>query len=177
MLPSFTDEGLLPPGDYELTANEIRGSFLVTGEAVTVTWDSAWRGHLVDNLEILVDQLHTVGVWDVFIDGSFVEEKGHPGDIDGYFICTLADVSSGRLQADLNALDPYDVWTWDPADKTAAPGSTKKHLPMWYRYHVEFYPHWGQSSGIPDSYGHEQTFPSAFRRTRSGAPKGIIKLK
>ena len=32
---------------------------------------------------------------EVFADGSFVEEKDHPNDIDGYFVCSLTDLSSG----------------------------------------------------------------------------------
>jgi hypothetical protein len=51
-LPSFTDEGLLPPGDYLLTVEELRQSYLVTGEGVrSDTWDVLWRGRLVDNTD------------------------------------------------------------------------------------------------------------------------------
>ena len=48
---------------------------------------------------------------------------------------------------------------------------------MWHRYRVELYPHFGQSSGIRDKYGHELQFPSAFRQQRgSSEPKGIIQI-
>ena len=176
-LPSFTDDGVFPPGDYEMTFEEVRESFLVTGDGLSVTWDSGWRAWLVDNLEIMVDQLHQVGVWEIFIDGSFVEEKDHPNDIDGYFHCTLQDVSSGNLVWKLNQIDPHQVWTWDPQSRTSASGTLKKQLPMWHQYRVELYPHFGQGSAIWDNYGQELTFPSAFRRTRSGAQKGLIKLQ
>jgi len=43
-LPPFTAEGLLPGGDYPLTLDELRSSFLVTGVGVgSATWDAPWR--------------------------------------------------------------------------------------------------------------------------------------
>lgn len=84
-LPEFTEEGGLPPGDYELAIPEIRESMLVVGPRGNPEhkhWDRQWRGTLVDMLQILVGQLVTVGVTDVFIDGSFVEDKNHPNEID-----------------------------------------------------------------------------------------------
>ncbi len=58
----------------------------MTGEGnASTTWDRPWRARLVDNLEIMVLQLWQVGVTSIWIDGSFVENKDHPHDIDGYF--------------------------------------------------------------------------------------------
>jgi hypothetical protein len=75
-LPPFNADGLLPPGDYELTLNELRSSPLVVGPSTgRPTWDASWRGHVVDNLEVLVGQLRQVGVREIYIDGSFVEDK------------------------------------------------------------------------------------------------------
>src|SRR5207302_7131057 len=90
VLPPFTTEGLLPPGDYPLTLPALRASYLVTGEGVgSPTWDAAWRSELVDNLAVLVGQLSRCGIYEVFVDGSFVENKDHPNDIDGYFPCDV----------------------------------------------------------------------------------------
>lgn len=141
-------------------------------------WDSAWRGRLVDNLEILVNQLRAVSVVDVFIDGSFVEDKDHPNDIDGYFVCSKKDLASGALERGLNLQDRYKVWTWDPRSRRPYRGYAKLQLPMWHRYRVEMYPHFpGLSSGIRDRHGNEMEFPSAFRQSRrNGLPRGIIKL-
>jgi hypothetical protein len=70
VLPPFTPEGVLPPGDYPLTLEELRASALVTGEGVaSLTWDAAWRRQLVDNLAILVRQLRQVGIDRIFVDG------------------------------------------------------------------------------------------------------------
>ena len=176
---SFTTDGLLPPGDYELTVAELRESLLVRGviEAKNSTWDTAWRAKLVDNLSIMVGDLHAVGIREIWINGSFVEQKDHPNDIDGYFPCDLAYLASGRLEEDLNKINPRGIWTWDPTSRRPHRGYPKLQLPMWHAYRVELYPHVGQLTGIRDRHGHELEFPSAFRQSRfDGAAKGIVKL-
>ncbi len=177
-LPAFTADGVLPVGDYALTLDELRGSALVHGPAGRAKhshWDTAWREQLVDNLTVLVKQLRQVGITGIFIDGSFVEDKDHPNDIDGYFECDLQDLASGQLERELNLLDPYRIWTWDPVARSAK-GLGKRQLPMWHQYRVELYPHVGQMSGIRDQHGNELDFPAAFRLSRSRIPKGIIKI-
>jgi len=183
-IPPFTPEGLLPPGDFELTIEELRQSVLVHGlgqSSGSPTWDAEWRLKLVDNLEILTRQLWTVGIHEVFADGSFAEDKDHPNDIDGYFVCDLERLASGQLTRDLNLLDPYKVWTWDPASRRPYRGYPKLQLPMWHRYRVELYPHvpgLGAGCGIWDKHGNELEFPSAFRQSRrDGTPRGIVKLR
>lgn len=97
-IPPFTDEGLLPAFDIPATFENLRASHLVTGDGVgSKSWDRKWRAYLVDNLEVLVNQLWRVGIDQIFIDGSFVEEKDHPNDIDGYFECDRRELMSGRL--------------------------------------------------------------------------------
>ena len=114
-LPTFDALGLLPPGDYELTFEELRRSLLIVGPGnADRMWDSIWRESLVDNLEVMTRQLWQVGIREVFADGSFVEEKDHPNDIDGYFVCSLADLASGELTRKLNLLDPYKIGIRSP---------------------------------------------------------------
>ncbi len=179
-LPEFTPDGLLPPGDYELTLDELAESMLVRGPDNTQQypqWDADWRKRLVENLAILTQQLWQVGITEIFIDGSFAEDKEHPNDIDGYFACDLMDFASGKLERELNLLDPHKIWTWDPVSRRPYRGYPKKQLPMWHQYRVEFFPHYGQLSGIHDQYGHELEFPSAFRQARTNSkPKGIIRI-
>ncbi|MGB5811558.1 MAG: hypothetical protein WBG86_13555 [Polyangiales bacterium] len=177
-MPSFTAKGILPQGDYGLTLDELRGSLLCSSSTgVSQTWDSQWRRQLVDNLALLAKQLWSIGLDRIFVDGSFVEDKDHPNDIDGYFECELSDFASGRVTRELNLLDPHKCWTWDPDERLPYRGYPKRQLPMWHRYRVELYPHYGQFSGILDDHGHELEFPSAFRRSRrDGTPRGIIKL-
>jgi hypothetical protein len=176
-LPPFTEEGLLPVGDYPLTLAQLRASYLVTGQCVpSSTWDRAWRGHLADNLEVLLKQLWQVGITVIFINGSFIEDKDHPNDIDGYFECDPRHLR--QLIQELNALDPYQIWTWSPASRQPDPNSTKLQLPMWHRYRVELYPHFpGILTGIKDEFGNDLEFPAAFRRSRTGfRPKGIVRI-
>ena len=99
--------------------------------------------------------------------------------IDGYFVCDVVEIASGRLVRALNRLAPQKVWTWDPALRRPYPGYPKKQLPMWHVYRVELYPHFpGLSSGIRDKFGNELEFPAAFRQCRrDSTPKGIVKLK
>src|SRR5262245_41423961 len=139
-IPAFTSEGLLPPFDYPATFDELRASHLVTGQGIdSPTWDSAWRERLVDNLEVMVGQLWQVGVEHIYIDGSFVEEKDHPNDIDGYFECGAREFVTRQLHRALNAIDRYKVWTWDEASRRRDRNSAKAQLPMWHRYRVELY--------------------------------------
>lgn len=111
------------------------------------------------------------------LTGSFAEEKDHPNDIDGYFECDRLGFLSGKIERDLNLLNPHKVWTWDPATRRPFRSYPKWQLPMWHHYRVELWPHFGQSSGIVDQYGHELDFPAAFRKSRdNNQPRGIVKI-
>lgn len=182
MIPDFDTEGLLPPGDYEVSFEELGQSTLVMGgERHRENWDAAWRLQLVRNLDRVSQQLWSVGIRDIYVDGSFVEDKDHPNDIDGYFVCDLHSLITGELARQLNLLEPSKVWTWDPATRRPFRGYPKKQLPMWHQYRVELYPHMpglGIGCGLVDNRGHELEFPSAFRQCRrDGKPKGIVKIK
>jgi hypothetical protein len=182
-LPPFTEDGVLPPGDWELSFEELRASFLVKGPGEDYpNWDSSWRAVLVDNLETLVRELWEVGIDKVFVDGSFVEDKDHPNDIDGYFECDWQRLVSGELQDALNQRDPHRVWSWDPAERRPYRGYPKLQLPMWHQYRIELYPHTPGLIAGADHRGHPLEFPSWFRLSRrplsSGEEeKGIIKIR
>lgn len=180
-LPSFNSNGLLPPGDYSMTLDGLRRSLLVSGPGNShPNWDVEWRRQLIDNLEVLASELWNSGVDEIFVDGSFAEDKDHPNDIDGYFVCNPIELYSGELQRRLNLLDPHKVWTWDPQSRRPYRGYPKKQLPMWHRYRVELYPHpqGGVSqSGVFDSFGNELEFPSLFRLCRRDEnQKGIVRI-
>lgn len=174
----FDERGLLPPKDYPLTLEEIKESILVVGPPGVENWDRQWRRILVDNLQIMVKQLWAVGITEIFINGSFVEMKLHPNDIDGYFVTDVVSFATGDLQRKLNKLEPDKIWTWDPASRKPYRGFDKKQLPMWHKYRVELYPHFENlMSGIKDRHGNELQFPAAFRIQRhTYEPKGIIKV-
>ncbi len=179
MALSFNNDGLLPSGDHLLTLSELKTSVLVHGPEPHPEggWDAEWRLALVERAEILIKQLWEIGIEEIYLDGSFTEAKAHPNDIDGYFVCDVFDFASGAIQRKLNALDPHKIWTWDPAERRAYRDYMKKQLPIWHVYRVELYPHFGQSSGIRDSHGHDLLFPSAFRLQRgTDAAKGIVQV-
>jgi hypothetical protein len=180
-LPShFNEEGLLPQGDYVATFDDLRRSLLVRGpEPLRPTWDLSWRQKLVTNLETLVRQLWQCGIHSIVIDGSFVEDKDHPNDIDGYFECDFEEFATGELQRRLNLLDPQKVWTWSESSWMMVPGLTKPVLPMWLFYRVELFPHYGlANTGIRDERGAILSFPEAFRKSRSGdQPKGVVQIR
>jgi Family of unknown function (DUF6932) len=112
MLPCFADDGLLPPGDYELTIDQLKESMLVVGPGAGYPdWDVRWRLQLVWSLEALAGQLWQVGVTSsICIGGSFVEDRNHPHDIDGYFYCDDREFLTGRLEEKLNQLNPRGAW-------------------------------------------------------------------
>jgi len=180
MLPKrFNRHGFFPPKNYEMSLAELRQSVLTKGpEQVSPDWDAVWRCKLVSNLKILVAQLWQIGITGIFVDGSFVENNPFPHDIDGYFECGKRDFLSGDLERQLNAVCPEKIWTWDLSNRRYSEDSPDKaQLPMWHLYHVELYPHYGQSSGILDQFGNELAFPSAFRQDREGRPKGIVRIR
>lgn len=181
-IPSqFTSNGVLARGTYDATFAQIRSSILVTGTG-SPSWDSAWRGFLLNNAEILTKELWAVGVEDVFLDGSFVEEKDRPNDIDGYFDTGLKMIGADlpkflTMVQNLNLANQHKIWTWDPSTRIQVSGFAKRQLPMWVHYRVELYPHLEQPSGIKDMQGNDLQFPSAFRQCRaSGLAKGIIRV-
>jgi hypothetical protein len=175
----FDEEGLLPPQEYPAALNELRESLLVQGPMPRESgWDSVWRLQLANNLEILAKQLWQAGVQTIYINGSFVENKGHPNDIDGYFKCDPDDYLSGRLEKRLNELDPKKVWTWDYKRRIQVANSDKSQLPMWVQYRVELFPDYGfNTSGIlgPDRLPMPMSELFRFRRD-DFKPKGIVRL-
>lgn len=177
-LPAFNSHGLLPVGDSVLTPGQLATSRLVRGSPGRKRsrhWDVSWRAQLVENLSILAAELEAVGIFEIYVNGSFVEEKDHPNDIDGYFVCDIERFLSGRLERELKRVAAGAHWTWENDDRLPVPGHGWK-LPMWFEYRVELYPHFGQDTGIVDRFGNELTFPAAFRLSRTGEPKGIVKL-
>jgi hypothetical protein len=133
LIPPFESDGLLPPGDFEVSFDELGNSVLVFGPSTAQeqsSWDMPWRLKLIKNLEILTRQLWQAGIRDIFADGSFAEDKDHPNDIDGYFVCSLDLLRTGELSRQLNLLDPFKIWTWDPASRKPYRGYPKKQLPM-----------------------------------------------
>ena len=177
ILPPFDEDGFLPQGDYCMTLAELRESELVNN--LNSGWDREWRLQLVSNLEVVVQQLWQVNITDIYVNGSFVEDKDHPNDIDVYFNCDRKYLVSGRLEEDLNKLDPHRCWTWEHNKRKLYAATGKKHLPIWWQYRIDPWPNFGQGGGIINpKTNNEMTFPELFRTSRfTFKPKGIIKIQ
>jgi hypothetical protein len=177
ILPRFNEDGFLPEGDYRMTLLELKESELVNN--LTSGWDREWRLQLVNNLEVVVEQLWQVNITDIYVNGSFVEDKDHPNDIDVYFNCDRKYLVSGQLEEDLNKLDPHKCWTWEDSKRKLFSATDKKHLPIWWQYRIDPWPNFGQGAGIINQKTNkEMTFPELFRTSRFNfIPKGIIKIQ
>lgn len=174
----FTEDGYLPEGDYELAPAQLRSSILVSNPS-RADWDEAWRNQLLENFLLLAAELRQVDITEIYIDGSFVEEKDHPNDIDGYFVVDdFKRYVHKELHRALNAINKDKIWTWSQMDMVKDDSVGKRVLPMWQKYRVELFPDYpGAFSGIRDRRGRNLDFPEAFRTCRSGRTrKGIIKL-
>lgn len=173
---AFDPDGLLPVGDHTMTMTELRNSLLVNGTpACDPNWDAAWRAHLVEQLSILCVHLHEVGIVEIFADGSFATDKAKPGDIDGYFVCDYELFLSEQFPR-LVARDE----AWDLRQRRPDRHGKMKPL-MWHRYHVELFPQFTppfESLSVADTspQGKHVLFPEFFRRTRTGQPRGIVRI-
>ncbi|MBX9671114.1 MAG: hypothetical protein K2X93_26225 [Candidatus Obscuribacterales bacterium] len=136
------------------------------------------RSKSTDNGQHLWDE----GFDDIFVDGSFATDKLRPGDIDGYFVCqkpeeVLDSDFEHELCDRLNERAKVRVWTWRNKDRRRPAEAEKGQLPMWFEYHVEMWPEYGQWSGQVHPLTNQRlTHSELFRITKMGEEKGIIKL-
>ncbi len=89
MIPDFVNVGVsapwevLPPGIHDATMEEVAALFATTPH----------RAWLFGGFARAVEALRLAGCSTIFLDGSFITAKPHPGDFDGLW--------------DLNGVDPY----------------------------------------------------------------------
>lgn len=173
----------MPPGDYALSLDELETSILVTGdEDKDPAWDTKWRLELVQHLRVMVEQLWAEGFNEIYIDGSFATDQLRPGDIDGYFVAEkpkdiLDSEFEDSLCKQLNKHDKNKAWSWKDEDRKKPAAAEKGQLPMWWHYHVEMWPEYGQWSGqVHPATEEKLTHAQLFRITKVGEDKGIIKL-
>jgi hypothetical protein len=72
MIPSFKDDGQLPPEIHDASWDEFCERYATTPH----------RQALVDGLRLLIEHLKIVGCLAVYVDGSFVTAKERPNDYD-----------------------------------------------------------------------------------------------
>lgn len=113
MLPKFDDHGLLPPGEWPSTLDEVRDRFCWNDHRRML-----WTG-LIEFLRDVYD-IEQLGV-PVWVDGSFTRSKELPSDIDIVLDCTRStDAVLGKVIAVfLNRVEMkrryhVDVWPRHP---------------------------------------------------------------
>ena len=137
MVPPLSSSGLLQPGIHWATWAEVEERFAST----------EWRRTLLDGVRRAVESLKEAGCRTLYLDGSFVTSKNHPGDFDG---CWDPD------GVDARKLDPV-LLTF--GNRRAAQKA---------KYHGELF-----ISSSPADGG--LTFLDFFQRDKAtGHPKGII---
>lgn len=143
MIPNYVNVGIpapwpvLPPGIHDATLEEVEARFATTPH----------RAWLFGGFLRVVEQLRRAGCTTVFLDGSFVTAKPHPGDFDGLW--------------DLSGVDParLDPVLLDFDDKRAAQKA---------KYFGEMF-----LMQLP----HQPGLLSFFQKEKySDAPKGIVRI-
>ena len=79
-IPRFNQYGLLPPGIYEASMEELAQGLGFTARRLEL---------IGTGLRFVCGELAVIGVTDVVLDGSFVTWKPSPADIDGYVVTRL----------------------------------------------------------------------------------------
>lgn len=145
MMPNLIELGspcpwdVLPPGIHDTTLVEVEARFATTPH----------RKWLFDGFARVAESLAIVGCRQIYLDGSFVTAKPHPGDYDG---CWDHD------GVDLNKLDPVLL---DFTNKRAAQKA---------KYLGEMF-----IAGMPN--GTDGPFIDFFQVEKfSGQPKGILRI-
>jgi hypothetical protein len=72
-IPSFLENGLLPPGLHHADMSEVEDRF---GKS------TPRRRELFERLKMFVELAHLCGALKMLINGSFVTDKPEPGDVD-----------------------------------------------------------------------------------------------
>lgn len=141
MIPDFHINGNLPPGIYWATWDIFISRFGHTPH----------RKLLCEGLFIGITSLVKVGCKTVYIDGSFVTSKEHPGDFDACWDDRGIDWSK-LMQIDPTMLNFVNMRAAQKA-----------------KYKGEFFP----ASNIANN---TETFLDFFQTDRDGNPKGIVAI-
>jgi len=139
MLPAFDKRGNLPPGLHRAGWSEFAQRFGCTEH----------RRALIAGMAEALASLGRAGCSAVYIDGSFVTTKQHPGDYDGCW---------DEAGVNLGLLDPVPLSFDDKRRSQKA------------KYGGELFP----ASRLATPEG--ETFKRFFQTDRDGASKGIVEI-
>lgn len=137
---------------------------------------------MVDMTQVPIKMLWEEAIKDIYIAGSFVENKLCPNDIDGLFFVGIIEFR--HLVSRLNKRTVETTWTWESVLRKPYRQYTKRQLPMWHKWRSEYYPYFTDvpalsASGIISiQTGQEMTIWEAFQTRKSDdLPKGIVKIE
>ncbi len=168
----FLKNGLLPAGDHEISLADLEQN-IKAGPGGGQTWDTKWRLQLLEEFKKRFQQLKSVSITEVYIDGSYATDKYHPNDMDVYFVVPRK-VWRESAEPALKKIDP-DFWRFE----TVTDVSGKTGYPMAFSRHVEMFPVYQEHT--PAYAECEELIDpkiSFFRNDKwSHRPKGIIKIK
>lgn len=135
-IPPLQENGELPPGEHQASVDQVERVFGCSTER---------RKSLMRGLRDAISNLASSGVKKLWINGSFVTDKGDPNDIDGCWEYTPL--------VDSEMLDPVFL-------RSRKDMKDKYGLDFFISNLVE------TGSGLP--------FPKFFQVNRDGDPKGIV---
>jgi len=141
LYPDLLKLGHLREGVHVLSLKEIEDQFCFNDH----------RLKLFKKALKAIKNLAASGVKDIYIDGSFVEDKACPNDIDGCWLPT-SSVKSSKI-------DPVLL------------DFSRSREQMKMKYGVDFFP-----ANVLEG-GTGKPFLEFFQKTRDGKPKGILKIK
>lgn len=145
---------------------------MIIGPEEEPHWDIIWRKQLLAIFEYYCTQLWTVGITEIYIDGSFVSDKLHPKDLDAYFVCKKEHWEK-YAEPRLRELDSK-FWNFESINK----GTGIVKYPMWFDYSIEMYPVYEEflEENVIDQ-DLKDPKPNWFRKIKySDIDKGIIKI-
>lgn len=168
----FLKNGLLPAGDHEISLAQLK-RLIREGPGGGRDWDTAWRLQLLEEFEQRYHQLASVGITEVYIDGSYATDKYHPNDMDAYFVVPRK-LWRTSAEAALKELDP-EFWRFE----TVSDPSGKSGYPMAFLRHIEMFPVYQEHTpAFADCLEMIDPKINFFRSDKwSHRTKGIIKIQ
>ncbi|MEO2205036.1 hypothetical protein ABGV42_14985 [Paenibacillus pabuli] len=141
-IPALLPDGFLPPGIHLTTWEEFEQRY---------SWSMTRRTQL-KGMKKALDEFKRAGCSKIYIDGSFVTGRNHPGDFD--------------------ALYDLDELIVDSIDKVLIDSSFSGREKQKKNYEGEFFP----ASAKADPYGNK--YLDFFQKQKKNKkPKGIIKIE
>ncbi|HUE75123.1 MAG TPA: hypothetical protein VMP01_29915 [Pirellulaceae bacterium] len=125
MIPPFTDDGFLPPGVHTATLAEFEERFVNSTS-------SERRRELFERLrEVIADAHRTPWVRHVYVAGSFVTAKPHPGDFDCLLVLDPAGANAELRPFEYNLFIVKAAKRRHRGDVFAVSEGTPLHNQLW----------------------------------------------